>query len=256
MKLVDILARDLKVWPEGITHITQSCADYEIYDARDGESKSPLLSFEPNFYANESHTEAAYPVVTRAQWQAAVDALKDIPKFPSDDMAVDWSKAPLATHYTPGKPEAGMNAVYWRVIEGVTVRAWAIQANGSLVECNSSSTFNLERTDVIARIWGGWGLPPIGTECEGMDETGEWGKCKIVHHTTQNPPKALAVFGKDDSTVAFFIHYRPIRAAEQIAAEEREKAIGDMEKTTNYQITQSSARALYDAGYRLEKDHD
>lgn len=78
MKLVDILAKELKEWPEGVQCLTQSNVDREIYDALDGEIHSPLRSLNPIFNATKHHSQEReyYPVVTRAQWQAAVDALK------------------------------------------------------------------------------------------------------------------------------------------------------------------------------------
>jgi hypothetical protein len=115
-------------------------------------------------------------------------------------------------------------------------------------------------------VWDGTGLPPVGTVCEFAGFNPE--------ETMPTDPRAgdqvtvIAHFMSGSFEVAAFIFYappgfeyfqvaqgaygcfRPIRTPEQIAAEEREKAIGDMEKTTNWQITQSSSRALYDAGYR------
>lgn len=78
MKLVDILARELKVWPEGIRFLTQSNVDREIYDALDGEPDSSVNSLNPRFDTTKRHSQEreAYPIVTRAQWQAAVEALK------------------------------------------------------------------------------------------------------------------------------------------------------------------------------------
>lgn len=80
MKLVDILARELKMWPEGITHLTQSSVDTEIYDAVNGKDTDNVYPLSPQFHASERHNEGSiYPVVTRAEWQLAVDEL-DTPK--------------------------------------------------------------------------------------------------------------------------------------------------------------------------------
>lgn len=66
MKLVDILARDLKEWPEGQKIAEQSKVDNEIY-------------FEPkefgDFYAPERADDYMDALVTRSQWQEARDAL-------------------------------------------------------------------------------------------------------------------------------------------------------------------------------------
>ncbi len=76
MKLVDILARELKVWPEGYESLQQSFAGMVFHGAKDGILPIVRLSVAEDFRTT---------AVTRAQWQAAVDAM-GIPKFPSDDV--------------------------------------------------------------------------------------------------------------------------------------------------------------------------
>lgn len=76
MKLVEILASEMKEWPEGVTHLTQSNVDREIYNALDGKKESSLDSLNPRFDTSKSHSEGAYPIVTRAQWQAERDRQK------------------------------------------------------------------------------------------------------------------------------------------------------------------------------------
>lgn len=68
MKLVEILAEEMEEWPKGVTHLTQSAVDREIYNAQDGKDTYSLESLEPRFDAIKSHDERGeYPVVTRAQ---------------------------------------------------------------------------------------------------------------------------------------------------------------------------------------------
>lgn len=67
MKLVDILARELKVWPEGVDSVWQSSCDNEIY------FDSDVPPFYTSLNAEDSGTQGA--VITQAEWQAAVDAL-------------------------------------------------------------------------------------------------------------------------------------------------------------------------------------
>lgn len=67
MKLVDILARELKAWPEGVDSVWQSSCDNEIYFDTD------VPPFYTSLNAEDSGTQGA--VITQAQWQAAVDAL-------------------------------------------------------------------------------------------------------------------------------------------------------------------------------------
>ena len=70
MKLVQLLAKELKEWPEGVTHLTQSEVDYEIYDGLDGNKEDSVEPLDEQFYASRSHSEGSYPMVTRDQWQA------------------------------------------------------------------------------------------------------------------------------------------------------------------------------------------
>lgn len=92
MKLVDILARELKQWPEGVERASQD-PDKEI-------RFKPGIRFD--FYSTRLASDAGTDFgdgaeVTRAQWQAAVDALKTERECITN---IDWSKAPEdATHY-------------------------------------------------------------------------------------------------------------------------------------------------------------
>lgn len=74
MKLVDILARELKVWPADCDSVTQSKLHAEIHNTPNGRI-SESRKFLPGIFLNERHEEDGYPLVTRAEWQAAVDAL-------------------------------------------------------------------------------------------------------------------------------------------------------------------------------------
>lgn len=113
-------------------------------------------------------------------------------------------------------------------------------------------------------VWSGEGLPPVGTVCQlrtvrdPNDAFEGWGKAEILYssdgavvwrwqgHTSE--------FGAEWSEVEF----RPIRTPEQIAAEEREKAIDALcyDIVSHYEAPKMSehylglARALHSAGYR------
>lgn len=76
MKLVEILAAEMEEWPDGVTHLTQSSVDREIYNALDGKDEDSLTSLDPRFDTIKSHNEGNYPIVTRAQWQAERDRQK------------------------------------------------------------------------------------------------------------------------------------------------------------------------------------
>lgn len=67
MKLVDILARELKVWPIDCDTLKQSFAGMVFHGTRNGVIPVVRLSISDDWKNSE---------VTRAEWQAAVDALK------------------------------------------------------------------------------------------------------------------------------------------------------------------------------------
>lgn len=69
MKLVDILARELDKWPEDVLYAWQSECDNEVYFEG---------AYAEVFHATENAEDSGGggSEVTRAQWQAAVDALK------------------------------------------------------------------------------------------------------------------------------------------------------------------------------------
>ena len=105
--------------------------------------------------------------------------------------------------------------------------------------------------------WNGEGLPPIGAKCEvenevegGFDSVDE-----VLVHTIINGSE-VAVFKRQERIfMAPAGKFRPVRTKEQIAAEEREKAIAEM-WSTYWQPQVSTAMEglglLYDAGYRKQ----
>lgn len=184
-KLIDILARELKVWPDqyyqiyqdsgGSLHGTLSNDDLEDCAQED-------LPFEPVSIA----WDGSDAVVDRAEWQAAVDALN----------------AP-------------------KVVE-----------------------------------WGGVGLPPVGTVCQYQNSLGSWFMVEI----TAIAKKGICFIqpDRDGENYACKVSskFRPVRTAEQVAAEEREKAIKEIcidagsPEMTPGQL--KGAEKLYMAGYRKQ----
>lgn len=79
MKLVDILARELKVWPEGLECLSQLKGTGYIINGKGFNGRV----FAALQLADE--TLVAGAIVTRAEWQAAVDAL-NAPKV------VEWDE--------------------------------------------------------------------------------------------------------------------------------------------------------------------
>lgn len=186
---------------------------------------------------------------------------------------VDWSKAPEgATHYTPGREGEGTNPVYWRVVEGAVVNAWAVFKSGDLKEISINRLLDLDRSDLVERpspAWSGEGLPPVGVRCEaaiphtsGLDNARSfiWIEGSVVaYHKIKG--KTYAWFAEDDG---FYppnvLEFRPMRTPEQIAADEREADISELTKFfMNYYGDPKGAekyflvsRSPHDAGYRKQ----
>lgn len=189
MKLVDILARELKEWPHSGNALGQA-ADRTLhlneYASHGGEFYGWTKE---KFTRAEDHHEA---FITRAQWQAAVDALKAE-----------------------------------KVVE-----------------------------------WNGDGLPPVGAVCEAgiphvsglKNETISviWIECRVIAYHVING-KTYAWIAEDDGFYAPGIfEFRPIRAPEQIEADERDRSISEMREIWNFAASSGADPfiALHSAGYR------
>lgn len=172
-------------------------------------------------------------------------------------MNIDWSKAPEgATHYSPGGD--------------VYSASWIKLVNGELhgwLKSNDTSwgrlPFQEKDLDQISlhvdrpkkqEVWHGEGLPPVGTVCDMHIDDFGWITGTVVVHIDLDEPTAVAHNGEE------VFHgnasdFRPIKTAEQVAAEEREKAIEEMIRTTSDGITcmdRYDAELLYKAGYRKQ----
>lgn len=85
MKLVDILARELKVWPDGAVTAVQDLDGEVKFDNSDempriNKSKDVWVrrgDWGDSIHPQELAEDCSYAIVTKPQWQAAVDALKD-----------------------------------------------------------------------------------------------------------------------------------------------------------------------------------
>lgn len=115
--------------------------------------------------------------------------------------------------------------------------------------------------------WDGTGLPPVGTACEihgtvWQELHGDefsWRRVEIIAHTNFGGSDVAVGRDIECATLGWGIasKFRPIRTPEQIAAEERQKAVDQM--LADYQYTvgpcihglvRSQAERLYDVGYR------
>lgn len=115
--------------------------------------------------------------------------------------------------------------------------------------------------------WNGEGLPPVGAVCEyslnAFMPDAPWYSCEVryVLDNDQDPDADgweaviwCPHLEKEQVARADRFSFRPVRTPEQIAAEERDKAVeemhdlvGDIEKIPTWT---DALRALYDAGYR------
>ncbi|MFU7184335.1 hypothetical protein ACM749_12355 [Pseudomonas aeruginosa] len=111
----------------------------------------------------------------------------------------------------------------------------------------------------LDKPWNGKGLPPVGTVCIVEPHNTMWG----FSSTSGYERKILAYYGEYvwlghaetplETTRIDKVDFRPIRTPEQIAAEEREKAIEEMCFAVET-LTVKQDKALYDAGYRRQEE--
>ena len=181
------------------------------------------------------------------------------------DLVIDWSKAPEgATHYQPERNK--LHHPVWLKIEGGTVlRVGHIGSDEWSFEYSPDSQPCLDLSRAIPRpapSWSGEGLPPVGVVCE-ANFVGEWkrfemryyGEAYVVFKTAFEVQRARYDF--DTCGVKF----RPIRTPEQIAAEEREAAIGVVWSRYLQPVLAPAQEAqvktalglIYDDFYRKEK---
>ncbi len=174
-------------------------------------------------------------------------------------MSIDWSKAPEgATHWEPTGPEFNEG---WMKKEGNGWFFWGLGAEwkyGGDVSAEREATFEARPQEA----WDGQGLPPVGAKC--LTDRNDFirevtilchGKTKtfVFDHVSQ---EEICLVLKD----RVFLH---IRTPEQIAAEEREKAVQEMLALDEYPHGQDRGgmmsradfcRVLYDAGYRRQEE--
>ncbi len=165
---------------------------------------------------------------------------------------IDWSKAPHgATHYRKD------SALPWRMLEDGEWYCWEPDEENWIAISDPMPEQYLPIGDHPAAEWTGEGLPPAGTVCEALNNTldrPEWERCTILFMG-----KFKAVYESEschervaDVSESWMISFRPLRTPEQIAAEEREKAIEEMARIgTMADTPKSMAAKLYDAGCRM-----
>lgn len=176
-------------------------------------------------------------------------------------MNIDWSKAPEGTEAGhPGGP--GIYPAWYRkdtagLVEQICpeagIHTWTWMGGrrdfpiGSVLRPKY-----LGRGDTVP-IWNGEGQPMAGNVCEWKEKSGSsWVKATVLFIT-----ESSVVLQREDGfewqMPAKRVVFRQFKTAEQIAAEERLKAIDEMAAVykSNYEgHVKDGCQALYDAGYR------
>lgn len=237
MKLVDILARELKVWPEGLECLSQFKSTGYIINGKGFDGRT----FDALRIADE--TLVAGAIVTRAEWQAAVDAL-NAPKAVDDfDGAPDD-----ATHYG-----VGQTCKFWlKRVDGhwYFINIWGC-ASGDWHKASDKDNEWIDSREIIARDkstseWSEGGLPNVGTKC--VVYKGSYnllgGQENFIGPVVTVTARFKSARGVEmacvDSGTGLGCHlFRAdmcfhLPTAEEIAAEERDKAGCDLFCTINW----------------------
>lgn len=165
-------------------------------------------------------------------------------------MSIDWSKAP-----------EGCIGAFARIIGNQRTAFFVFSKRPSDYmsregyegegEDGSYHVFS-EFWEWIDKPWDGQGLPPVGITCESW-RSGVRRIVKILGHGDEY------IFVREDDGREILLsigdgrEFRQIRTPEQIAAEERAKAIEEMCFAVET-LTVKQAKALYDVGYRRQEE--
>lgn len=173
-------------------------------------------------------------------------------------MNIDWSKAPEGVKgfhpqvngYTDHWVKWCSNGDNWFCVVGFESGGW-VRASTPM---HQNYMAGIVVRDQQSNEWNGSGLPPVGTVCEylGAHQYNEWSEVKIFAAWQNLVFVDFADGWRQEGNPQRF---RPLRTPEQIAAEERDKAISQMIEDTNILTGIMSDRRgmagqLYDAGYR------
>lgn len=142
----------------------------------------------------------------------------------------------------------------------LTARRWfegaALFVPGDYIACNwprshylgRGLNFPCTRVPVEPAQWDGEGLPPVGVDCEVL-RLGQWIKCRIFAHRYG---RALFDFEGGWGDCDELARFRPIKTAEQLAAEQREAAVRLIAVKVN--VVLPVAERIYDAGLRFPEE--
>ncbi|WP_439895279.1 hypothetical protein ACTACV_10210 [Pseudomonas syringae] len=179
-------------------------------------------------------------------------------------MKIDWSKAPDgATHYDC-RPHA--TPAFMQKIPDDSQRWNYWNRDGELIYYGFMPEDQVAQMVSRPQVWNGEGLPPVGAELEAgfaFEDFEKWhkGVCIAVGECPEGREEFCVVrFGKK---IAMYTmahgRMRPIRTAEQIAADEKRADIEAIVAAFRYTAGQctyclpySSAERLYEIGVRLQ----
>lgn len=166
---------------------------------------------------------------------------------------IDWSKAPAWANVVIC---AELGAHFWASSWGGQKLAENIQTGAT----QYATMYGDHCWHLVASrhevVWSGEGLPPVGTVCEAWYDDGRvcWHQADVVGHNPYEPNTvAVSLKGDHERKLIWSDHFRPLRTPEQIAEEERQKALDVMVAECSL-LDKGWSRlvcaGLYDAGYR------
>ncbi|OZY60438.1 hypothetical protein CJF39_06035 [Pseudomonas lundensis] len=165
-------------------------------------------------------------------------------------MKIDLSKKPEgATHINP---HSGL----WIKCFGGNSGSYQFFKDGEWemgFGCMSNSYLEIAQPEP----WTGEGLPPVGMVCEAMlpSMNHQWAEAVVVWHHPEHEGSAVGVRSGGRLT-GWSSAFRPIRTPEQIAAEEREKAVFEIAHilidNRHDSAEYHQAGRIYDAGFRKQ----
>jgi len=174
-------------------------------------------------------------------------------------MTIDWSNAPEgATHFLPEQRAQGWVACWYKNVDGT----W-FGRNSNDCDWYPDNDYVDEFVPLLMKKptgeWNGEGLPPVGADIEWCGcRGGYWVPAKVVA-TNADQVVVQHAQGQDykpgcfDVWSAAQMKFRPIRTPEQIAAEEREKAIDELTHGYGNEALRGWAIYAYDTlGYRKQ----
>ena len=165
-------------------------------------------------------------------------------------MKIDLTKKPEgATHINP-------NSGLWIKCFGGNSGSYQFFKDGEWemgFGCMSNSYLEIAQPEP----WTGEGLPPVGMVCEAMlpSMNHQWAEAVVVWHHPEHEGSAV-VAHNGGRLIGWSSAFRPIRTPEQIAAEEREKAVFEIAHilidNRHDSAEYHQAGRIYDAGFRKQ----